>query len=122
VLAIARDAAEPKFDGRGVERPWRVSKREYITQLAAAEPRALDICVADELHTCGSTLTALRRLGVEYLRTVSSASSDGTIWWYRSLIEILERRPEWPRRDMLEELRLLSTDLVRSFRRNEEEL
>jgi hypothetical protein len=122
VLAIARDAAEPKYDERGAERVWRVCKREYITQLAAADPRALDICVADELHTCGGTLTALRRLGVEYLRTVSSASSAGTVWWYRSLIEILERRPEWPRRDMLEELRLLSTDLVRSFRRNEEEL
>ena len=52
--------------------------------------RALDIIVADEMHSCGSTMTALRRLGVEYLRTVSRAGSEQTIWWYRSLLEILD--------------------------------
>ena len=61
--------------------------------------------MADELHVCGSTITALRRLGLEYLRTVSRAGSDQTIWWYRSMLEILESRSEWPRRDMLSELR-----------------
>jgi len=87
-----------------------------------AEPRALDIIVADELHACGSTITALRRLGVEYLRTVSRAGSDQTIWWYRSMLEILASRSEWPRREMLSELRVLSTDLVRSLRSSEDEL
>jgi (p)ppGpp synthase/HD superfamily hydrolase len=121
-LAIARDALEPKFDRRGVERPWQSCKAEYLTQLAAAEPRALDICVADELHVCGSTITALRRLGVEYLRTVSRASSAQTIWWYRSMLEVLETRPDWPHREMLAELRMLSADLVRSLRQREEGL
>jgi len=120
-LAIARDAVEPKFDRRG-ERSWQPCKQEYLTLLGLAEPRALDICVADEIHTCGSTITALRRLGVEYLRTVSRAGSEQTIWWYRSMLEVLEARPEWPRRDMLAELRMLSTDLVRSLRQSEEEL
>lgn len=120
-LAIARDAVEPKFDRRG-ERPWQACKQEYLTLLGQAEPRALDICVADEIHACGSTITALRRLGVEYLRTVSRAGSEQTIWWYRSMLEVVEARPEWPRRDMLAELRMLSTDLVRSLRQSEEEL
>jgi (p)ppGpp synthase/HD superfamily hydrolase len=121
-LAIAKDALEPKFDFRGAERSWQASKQEYLGQLAAAEPRALDICVADELHACGSTITALRRLGVEYLRVLSRAGSAQTIWWYRSMLEILEARADWPRREMLGELRLLSTDLVRSLRLSEEEL
>jgi (p)ppGpp synthase/HD superfamily hydrolase len=121
-LAIAKDALEPKFDARGAERGWQARKQEYLAQLAAAEPRALDICVADELHTCGSTITALRRLGVEYLRTLSRAGSAQTIWWYRSMLEILDARPDWPRRDMLSELRILSTDLVRGLRLSEEEL
>jgi (p)ppGpp synthase/HD superfamily hydrolase len=121
-LAIARDALEPKYDPRGAERSWRACKQEYLAQLAAAEPRALDICVADELHACGSTITALRRLGVEYLRTLSRAGSAQTIWWYRSMLEILEARTDWPRREMLSELRLMSTDLVRSLRLSEEEL
>jgi (p)ppGpp synthase/HD superfamily hydrolase len=121
-LAIAKDALEPKYDPRGAERSWQACKQEYLGQLAAAEPRALDICAADELHACGSTITALRRLGVEYLRTLSRAGSAQTIWWYRSMLEILEARADWPRRDMLSELRLLSTDLVRSLRLSEEEL
>lgn len=122
VLAIARDAVEPKLDRRGEERSWQSCKQEYLTLLAMAEPRALDIIVADELHACGSTITALRRLGLEYLRTVSRAGSDQTIWWYRSMLEILDSRSEWPRREMLSELRVLSTDLVRSLRSSEDEL
>ena len=122
VLAIARDAVEPKLDRRGAERSWQSCKQEYLTLLALAEPRALDIIVADELHACGSTITALRRLGFEYLRTVSRAGSDQTIWWYRSMLEVLDSRSEWPRREMLSELRVLSTDLVRSLRSSEDEL
>jgi hypothetical protein len=121
-LAVAKDALEPKFDRRGNERPWQAQKQEYLTQLGIAEPRALDICVADEIHACGSTVTALRRLGVEYLRTVSRASSEQTIWWYRSMLEIVASRPDWPQRDMLTELRLMSADLVRSLREREEYL
>ena len=121
-LAIAKDALEPKFDARGAERSWQACKQEYLGQLAAAEPRALDICVADELHACGSTITALRRLGVEYLHTLSRAGSAQTIWWYRSMLEILDARADWPRREMLSELRILSTDLVRGLRLSEEGL
>jgi (p)ppGpp synthase/HD superfamily hydrolase len=121
-LAVAKDALEPKYDRRGFERPWQACKQEYLSQLAVAEPRALDICVADEIHACGSTVTALRRLGVEYLRTVSRAGSDQTIWWYRSMLEILSSRPDWPQREMLAELRLMSADLVRSLRQREEDM
>lgn len=122
VLAVALDALEPKYDRRGAERSWQACKQEYLSQLAAAEPRALDVCVADELHACGSTITALRRLGVEYLRALSRAGSAQTIWWYRSMLEVLDARADWPRREMLSELRLLSTDLVRGLRLSEEEL
>ncbi len=121
-LAVAQDALEPKFDRHGGERAWQSCKQEYLTQLATAEPRAVDIIVADELHACGSTMTALRRLGVEYLRAVSNAGSEQTIWWYRSLLEILAARGDWPRREMLTELRLMSADMVRSLRQREEGL
>jgi (p)ppGpp synthase/HD superfamily hydrolase len=121
-LAVAKDSLEPKFDRRGKERGWQACKQEYLTHLAIAEPRALDICVADEIHACGSTVTALRRLGVEYLRTVSRAGSDQTIWWYRSMLEILASRSDWPQREMMSELRLMSADLVRSLRQREEDL
>ena len=121
-LAVAKDALEPKFDRRGGERAWQARKQEYLSQLAIAEPRALDICVADEIHVCGSTITALRRLGVEYLRAVSRAGSEQTIWWYRSLLEIVAGRSDWPHREMLAELRLMSAEMVRSLRESEDEL
>ena len=117
-----RTRSSPSSTGAATERAWQPCKQEYLTQLATAEPRALDIIVADELHACGSTMTALRRLGVEYLRTVSRAGSEQTIWWYRSLLEILTARSDWPRREMLSELRLMSADMVRSLRQSEEGL
>ena len=120
VLAVARDAVETRFDARGFELPWRAVKNDYLAHLGVAEPRAVDICVADEIHSAGLTLTALRRLGAEYVRTVSSASSEQTIWWYRSLLELLEDRSDWQRPEMLEELRVLSTDVVRALRAHED--
>jgi (p)ppGpp synthase/HD superfamily hydrolase len=120
VLAIARDAAEPRYDERGTERPWRAVKLDMLAHLATAEPRAIDICVADEIHASGVTLTAVRRLGSEYVRTVASATSAQTIWWYRSFLEVLESRADWPRTAMLEELRMLSADLVRALRAHED--
>jgi len=122
VLTVAKEAVEPKFDRFGCERPWQASKRDYLAQLINAGPRAVDICVADEIHRCGSTIAALRRLGVEYLSTVSDAGSSQAIWWYRSLLELLTARQEWPNRAMLDEIRALSTDLVRSLRRHEEDV
>jgi (p)ppGpp synthase/HD superfamily hydrolase len=122
VLAIARDACEPKYGPRGEERSWRTRKHDLLAHLAVAEPRALDIITADEIHRCGSTIAALRRLGAEYLGPVSQATSGETIWWYRSMIEVLTARADWPQRAMLEEIRALGTDLVRNLRETEEEL
>jgi hypothetical protein len=59
---------------------------------------------------------------VEYLRTVSRAGSEQTIWWYRSMLEILTARSDWPQREMISELRLMSADLVRSLRQREVDL
>ncbi len=121
VLAVAKDACEPKYDARGEELTWRAQKHDRLAHLAIAEPRALDIIAADEIHRCGTTITALRRLGVEYLGTVSQASSEQTIWWYRSMLEILSARPDWPQRTMLEEIRMMSADLVRGLQHHERE-
>lgn len=121
VLAVAKDAVEPKYDARGDVRPWRIWKQDYLGHLTVAEPRALDICIADEIHACGTTITTLRRLGVEYLRAMSNASSEQTVWWYRSVLEVMEARTDWPRRAMLDELRAISSALVRGIREREEE-
>ena len=122
VLAVALDALEPRFDARGQERPWQACKHEFLAHLAEAEPRALDVCIAEEIQACGNTLTSLRRLGPEYVRTISRATSSQTVWWYRSMLEVLESRPDWPGRSMLTELRPMCAQLLRSLRDSEDML
>ncbi len=58
---------------------------------------------------------SLRRLGAEYVREVAHASSEQTMWWYREMFDVLQRRVDWPTRDMLDELRTLSAALLRSL-------
>lgn len=120
VLAVARDAVEPRWSETGAPLAWQAAHDELLVHLAHADPRALDIIVADQLHTTGTTMTALRRLGMEYLRERTRASSAQVIWWYRSMLEILESRADWPHRAMLDELRALSADLVRDLRASED--
>jgi (p)ppGpp synthase/HD superfamily hydrolase len=120
VLAIAKDALEPRFDARGEALSWQSARDAMLAHAAGAEPRSLDIIVADEIHGCGTTITALRRLGVEYLRTYSRSTSSQTIWWYRSLLEVVAARNDWPHHAMLDELRMLSMDLVRDLRQSED--
>jgi hypothetical protein len=38
------------------------------------------------------------------------------------MLEILTARSDWPQREMLAELRLMSADLVRSLRQREEDM
>jgi hypothetical protein len=61
----------------------------------------------------------VRRLGAEYLSSISLANAEQLLWWYRSLLETLESRPEWKGRRMVNELRLLAAELARQLRDGE---
>jgi hypothetical protein len=116
VAVLVRNLIEPKFDGRGKERGWEACKMDYLVSLSQADPRTLEICAANQIHLCGSTLADVRRLGVEYLGTFSSCSAEQVTWWYRSVLETLSGRSEWLRRVMLEELRELAQELAAELR------
>jgi (p)ppGpp synthase/HD superfamily hydrolase len=58
VLAILEDVLAPPTGELNRERAWEACRREYLARLATAEPRALDICAATEIHRCGSALAA----------------------------------------------------------------
>lgn len=115
ILGIARDAAEPRLDLRGGHRPFRTAKRDYLVQLGDMCPHAVDIAVADELQACGDMCASIRRLGAEYVRALAHATSDQTMWWYREMFDVLERRDDWPTRAMLDELRAQSARLLRAL-------
>lgn len=105
VSQVICDVAEPRYDSRGRERNWEVCRMDYLANLSAAGPRALDICAANQIHLCGSTLTDIRRLGVEYLSTYAEAPAEQTLWWYGSVITALGAVPSGPRTGMLLELK-----------------
>jgi (p)ppGpp synthase/HD superfamily hydrolase len=105
VSQVIGDVAEPRYDSLGRERNWEVCRMDYLANLSAAGPRALDICAANQIHLCGSTLTDIRRLGIEYLSTYAEAPAEQTLWWYGSVITALGAVPSGPRTGMLLELK-----------------
>jgi len=115
VSEVIGDVAEPRYDSRGRERNWEVCRMDYLANLSAAGPRALDIWAANQIHLCGSTLTDIRRLGIEYLSTYAEAPAEQTLWWYGSVITALEAVPSGPRTGMLLELKGLIELLAREL-------
>lgn len=119
VVAFAvGEAAEPRFDVMGRERTWKASRMEHLARIIEASDTAVDVCVAEELHRVGSALTAVRRLGVEYLEGVGTPTPEDTVWWLNNLLGSLRSHPSWNRADMLAELDRLSAELALRVREN----
>ncbi len=103
-LSIALDALEPHFDELDTALPWSHRKRLLLRNLATMEPRALDICCADEIHQCGSTVALVERLGSEYLGGVGLPHPPLLLSWYSDLLAALRRRQDWPSATLRDEL------------------
>ena len=111
IAAVVKDVLEPRYDVRGKERTWEAVKMDYLANLPSCDPRALEICAANQIHLCGSMLADVRRLGVEYLGTYSRASAEQTVWWYHAVARSLEADEAIAQRGMLGELRHLTAQL-----------
>lgn len=111
IAGAAEAAAEPRFDPLGRERTWKATRFEALAKIAGASPRVADIWMASEIHTCGVALTDIRRLGVEYARTVTPAPPAELLWWHVALLEVLSGRGTEVRMSLQEELRQLSTQV-----------
>jgi len=111
VLAILEDVLAPPPADPNRERAWEACRREYLSRLATAEPRALDICAATEIHHCGSALADVRRLGAEYFSSAPATGPRQALWWFRALADALSAHDAWPRREMLVELGQLTREL-----------
>ncbi len=116
VRETVQAAAEPRFDVLGRERTWKACRLEYLSRLLTAPPRAIDVCVADELHRLGTGIAAIRRLGVEYMDPSGVPSSDDTMWWHQSLLDALRSHARWRRLEMLSELHRMAADLAQRLR------
>ena len=71
--------------------PWEARKQAHLEKIRNAPPSVLLVTAADKLHNARSILTDLRRLGDD-LWPRFSGGRVGTLWYYRSMVELLRLR------------------------------
>jgi|SRR5579883_2198883 (p)ppGpp synthase/HD superfamily hydrolase len=67
--------------------PWQARKETYIAHLHTATSSILLVSAADKLHNIRSILNDYRAVG-EDLWSRFKAGKQGTLWYYRSLLEV----------------------------------
>lgn len=65
--------------------PWRARKEEYVAHIAGASPSVRLVSSADKLHNARTILADYRLLG-EALWGRFTGAREGTLWYYRALI------------------------------------
>ena len=68
--------------------PWRARKERYLAHLAIASDSVCLVSSADKLHNARSVLSDYRVLG-EDLWTRFNGKKEGTLWYYRTIIDTL---------------------------------
>ncbi len=69
---------------------WRPRKEAYVAHVAEASPSVRLVSAADKLHNARSILADLRALGDE-LWDRFTGGKEGTLWYYRALVEAYTR-------------------------------
>jgi (p)ppGpp synthase/HD superfamily hydrolase len=81
--------------------PWRERKQSYLEHLEAASPSARRISAADKLDNVRSLVQGYRRHG-ESLWEHFRGGRNGTLWYHRSVVDLLKRATPGPLVDELE--------------------
>jgi (p)ppGpp synthase/HD superfamily hydrolase len=81
--------------------PWRARKEAYIAHVRSASPSVRLVSSADKLHNARSILADYRRIG-ESLWQRFKGGREGTLWYYRALVEAYVAGGGTPLTDELE--------------------
>jgi len=81
--------------------PWRPRKEAYLAHLASASLSVRLVSNADKLHNARSILSDLRVHGPA-LWGRFNAPKEGTLWYYRSLVQAFARHGRTPLVDELD--------------------
>ena len=74
---------------------WRQRKESYLEHLNSASEEVRRVSLADKLHNARSILTDLLRSGDDvWVRF--NGGKDGTLWYYRSLLQVFRTRSNSP--------------------------
>jgi GTP pyrophosphokinase len=72
--------------------PWRGRKEQYLAHLATADQAVRLVSAADKLHNVRSLLVDYRLHG-DQLWERFSGGKDGTLWYYRAVVNALAGGP-----------------------------
>jgi (p)ppGpp synthase/HD superfamily hydrolase len=89
--------------------PWRARKEEYIAGVSKKSPSTRLVSASDKLHNARALLADYRIVGEE-LWGRFTGGRDGTLWYYRSLVEAFASAGRTP---LVEELDRTVTELER---------
>jgi len=89
--------------------PWRARKKAALKRLRKSDPSVRLVVAADKLDNALSLAADYRRRGPE-VWNLFRGGRDGTLWYYRSVVEVLGQRE--PQR-ILDELRRAVVELER---------
>ncbi len=70
--------------------PWRSRKEDYLAHLPAASPSVWRVSLADKLHNARTILVDLRLRGEPVWQRFKGGKT-GSLWYYRSLVNIFEQ-------------------------------
>jgi (p)ppGpp synthase/HD superfamily hydrolase len=70
--------------------PWRARKEEFVASLAAVPIEAHLVILADKLSNVRSTIRDLREIGAAVFERFKG-KRDGTLWYYRSIQNAVNR-------------------------------
>jgi (p)ppGpp synthase/HD superfamily hydrolase len=90
--------------------PWKERKERYIAHLAHGSDSVKLVSSADKLHNARSVVADLRELG-DAVWSRFTGGKEGTLWYYRALIETYEKHGAPPR--LLSELIRTVNEMVR---------
>lgn len=92
--------------------PWRQRKEEYLDHLPRASASVRLVSVADKVHNLRSIVRDYREIG-EALWSRFKGGREGTLWYYRALVESFGRTGPAPlARELERALRELEAALV----------
>jgi (p)ppGpp synthase/HD superfamily hydrolase len=82
---------------------WRHRKEGYLQHLEVAPVEIKRVSLADKIHNARSILFDLRSSGAEIWKRFNGGKS-GTIWYYRSLVDVFQEDKFSPMVDELERI------------------
>jgi (p)ppGpp synthase/HD superfamily hydrolase len=92
VADIVHACSDSVTDTKAEKQPWWPRKVAYLRQVASEPSEALLVSAADKLHNARSILGDYRLLDEDELwtRFNPAAGRVGQLWYYTSLVEVLE--------------------------------